>query len=161
MVCLLLFSKCFLRLNYKMKGDLWSGFLEVFSKIFGKSSVLNLCVKFECWKRFQNFRAWGMGGGGGVSHFWIICPIWMNNSSLESCYVVLFKYYAIEHHSCDTCARVSYFSVISGKIRHVASFNLIWRLIAKFSEKKIGNVQCILEEVLIYFCVGWILFWVS
>ena len=100
-------------------------------------------------------------GGGGLSHFWIICPIWMNNPSLESCYVVLFKYYAIEHHSCDTCAHVSYFSVISGKIRHVASFNLIWRLIAKFSEKKIGNGQCILEEVLIYFCVGWILFWVS
>ena len=99
--------------------------------------------------------------GGDLSNFWIICPIWMNNSSLESCYVVLFKYYAIEHHSCGTCAHVSYFSVISGKIRHVASFNIIWRLIAKFLEKKIGNVQCILEEVLIYFCVGWILFWVS
>ena len=103
----------------------------------------------------------GRGGEGGLSHFWIICPIWMNNPSLESCYVVLFKYYATEHHSCDTCVHVSYFSVISGKIRHVASFNIIWRLIAKFLEKKIGNVQCILEEVLIYFCVGWILFWVS
>ena len=32
------------------------------------------------------------------SNFWTSCPIWINNPSLESYYVFVFKFYAFDHH---------------------------------------------------------------
>ena len=49
----------------------------------------------------------------------------MNNASLESYYIVVFKYLAIDYLSCNIFADASSFSSISGKIRHVASLNHI------------------------------------
>ena len=43
----------------------------------------------------------------------------MNNPSLES--YVVFKYYALDHFSCDFSAEVSSFSSISEKKRHAVS----------------------------------------
>ena len=70
------------------------------------------------------------------SNFWTTCPIWMSNSSLESYYVVVFKYYAFEHLSCDSFADVSSFSLISEKISLAASFKPIWRHMARFFKKE-------------------------
>ena len=82
----------------------------------------------------------------------------MNNPSLESYCVVVFKYYAFQHFPCDTFADVSIVTSISGKIPHVASFNPIGHLIARFSKKEIENVQSILEQFLTHFCLDWIIF---
>ena len=49
----------------------------------------------------------------------------MNNPSLESYYVVIFKCYAFDNISCNISAYVSSFSSISRKIINVASFNPI------------------------------------
>ena len=59
----------------------------------------------------------------------------MSNPSLEKNYVIVCKYYAFEHLSCDIFGDVIVFLSISGKIPHVASFNPIWRHIARFSKK--------------------------
>ena len=47
----------------------------------------------------------------------------MNNPSLESYYIVVFKYYAFDHLLCEILARSV--ASISGKTRHVASSNPI------------------------------------
>ena len=52
-------------------------------------------------------------------------PIWMNNPSLESYYVVVFKYYPFDHLSYDIFAEAISASSISGELCHVASFNSI------------------------------------
>lgn len=49
----------------------------------------------------------------------------MNNPSLENCHVFVFKCYMFDHLLCDLFADVSSFSLILGKICHVASFTLI------------------------------------
>ena len=49
----------------------------------------------------------------------------MNNLSLESYSVGVFKYYAFDNFSCDIFADVISFTTISGKIRHVALRNSI------------------------------------
>ena len=72
-------------------------------------------IEISCW--YQLFFLNGC-------NFWTTCPSWMNNSSLENYCVVFFKL-AFENPSCDTFADVSSFSRISGKICHVASFNVI------------------------------------
>lgn len=43
-------------------------------------------------------------------------------------------------------------------MKNTASFKLIWCHIARFSKKKIVHVQNMLEQVLIHFCVDWIIF---
>ena len=52
-----------------------------------------------------------------------IFPIWMNNPSLKSYYVVVFKDYAFYYFSCNFFAEVSSFLFISRKIRHLALLN--------------------------------------
>ena len=51
--------------------------------------------------------------------------IWMNNSSLESSYVFVFRYHGLNHLSCDIFADVSGSSSILVKIRHMVSSNPI------------------------------------
>ena len=63
----------------------------------------------------QNFRAWGRGWVwpklvGDVRFFisqFSNFLIWMNNPSLESYYVAVFKYYAFYHFSCNFFADLS------------------------------------------------------
>ena len=51
-------------------------------------------------------------------------------------YVAVFKYYAFEYLSCDSFADISIFFSISGKIRHVVTFNPFWCHIARFSKNR-------------------------
>lgn len=84
----------------------------------------------------------GGGGGGGLqgmaemscwhqrfclptlngSNFPITYSIWVKNS-LESYYTTVLKYYTFDHLSSVIFADISSFSSISGKMRHMASFN--------------------------------------
>ena len=76
-------------------------------------------AEISCWRQPPN--AQYLNG----SNFWATCLICMNNPSLESYYVVLFKYYAFDHFSCDVFADVSRFSSISKKVCHVVVSNPI------------------------------------
>ena len=92
-------------------------------------------------------------------NFWTTCLIWINKPSLESYCVVVFKYYAFEHVLCDVFADVSSFSLISGKIRHVALINLIWRYIARFSKKARQEMFRVFWNMLrLIFVFFWIIF---
>ena len=53
------------------------------------------------------------------SNFRSTCPIWMNDPSLESYYVGVFKYCAFDHLSCNIYTDVSTFSSISEKVHQV------------------------------------------
>ena len=72
----------------------------------------------------------------------------MNSPSLENNYVIVCKYYAFEHLSCDIFGDFSIFSLISGKIPHGASHSISFDVTQLDFQKKIGNVQSILEQVL-------------
>ena len=60
----------------------------------------------------------------------------MNIPSLENNYVIVFKYYAFEHLSCDIFGDVSIFFIDFRKnTSYGIPFNPIWRHIARFSKK--------------------------
>ena len=48
----------------------------------------------------------------------------MNSPSLENNYVIVCKFYAFEHLSCDIVGDVSIFLSISGKMPRVASHSI-------------------------------------
>ena len=89
--------------NFSFPKNYLYTFLSNFAKLPGN---LESMAEILCWRQlfflpiFQHLNC---------SNFWTTCPIWMNKSSLESYYVVVFKYYAFDHFSCAFLLRSAVF----------------------------------------------------
>ena len=136
--------------NFSFPKNYLYTFLSNFAKLPGN---LESMAEILCWRQlfflpiFQHLNC---------SNFWTTCPIWMNKSSLESYYVVVFKYYAFDHFSCLFCWGQQFFidfrKNMSGGINHVQGIsaskirwkmffrkNLIIKKIYLHQQKMSGN----------------------